>query len=321
MKKKTLTIVLCQTRELDHTYNLMRKNLLNPLNSDLAYCGAVITDPREITLKGQFKFIWELNEPTDWIAEIDRYQIGDSWKQLVENFPHLFGGTGLHNSNGSGLIIMYWRDLLRTFITPQILEAYEWFVITRSDFMWISSHPNVRHLKGEQIYFLDGEKYGGVSDRHMIFHRDFANAMFSLAEPIFFDSQRLNHSLMASKNIPPRNEVNPEYYLKFRLENLGIFSKVKFLPYLGYTIRYASTSTRWSTGEYSERKGLYIKYPREFYAARIAKFVIRGGYVWKKIINNQASWTYGLYLSLTSRAFKMDSMPEGQSKIRKFLSF
>ena len=44
-----------------------------------------------------------------------------------------------------------------------------------------------------------------------------------------------------------------------------------------YSIREEGAHTSWASGRYSDRLGLYIKYPRELYATRIARAVLLGG--------------------------------------------
>ena len=262
MRKKTLTVVLCQTRESELTYNSLRKNVLKPLKSDLAFCGSSQQDDThdDILLK-KSRYVWNFDEPLDWGQACDQISTREgNWRDLARLSKAFLGGTGYQDSVGSGIIIMYWREVLRVCLTKKILDSYEWFVITRSDFYWEIEHPKIKLLDADQIYFLDGEKYGGLSDRHIIFHRKYADRILKIAEPIFKDSKELGKKLQNSQI----DNLNPEQYLNYIFKEFNLLQHVTFIPYLGYTIRQAQTSTRWSKGVFNDELGLFVKYPEEY---------------------------------------------------------
>lgn len=265
-KNKTLTVILCQTRETSLTYDSLRKNVLSPLKSDLAFCGSLDVDSNkdDHSFLQHCRFIWAQDEPLDWIDACDDLSIdGGAWRALAAIHPNFLGGTGYLDSVGSGIIIMFWREILRAKLTEEIISSYEWFVITRSDFFWKVKHPKVKNLNENFIYLLDGEKYGGISDRHIIFHRNFAEKVLSMATPIFQDAKTIEAELRELSH----GYLNPEIYLDFIAKRFEFKENIRFLPYLGYTIRGANTKTRWSTGTYDARLDLYIKYPEEYQAA------------------------------------------------------
>jgi hypothetical protein len=275
MTGKTLTVVLCQSREFEHTYHSLEKMVLGPLQSDLAFCGSHTPVPGNM-IETVVQHYWHHEEPNDWVEAINGIsQIDYSWRPLLDLDPAFLGGTGLGDSVGSGAIIMYWREILRGHITERILNEYEWFVITRSDFLWLTPHPEVGSLNSEEIYFLDGEQYGGISDRHIIFHRKFAPEIFGIASPIFQNSDQLLAQLSRIEG-----HLNPEVFLKFRFETMNLAKNIRFLPYLGFTIRHEGTETRWSQGEFSPKHGLYLKYPLEFEKARRIALIMRKAEHW-----------------------------------------
>jgi hypothetical protein len=281
--KKTLTIVLCQTRESALTYRSLKKNVLRPLKSELAFCGSSDANSESSTdqiLKNS-RYVWNFQEPKDWAKACDAISVDKgAWRNLVNLSPTFLGGTGYSKSVGSGIIIMYWREILRKNISKEVLETYEWFVITRSDFFWKIKHPKVKYLNKRCIYLLDGERYGGISDRHIIFHRDLAKKVLSLAEPIFCDADNLVQEL----KLLNLDFLNPEIYLAFMIEKYNLSGHLKFLPYLGYTIRRPETKTRWSEGTYNEKLGLYVKYPEEYRLANEYFKKFRSQNKWRKYL-------------------------------------
>jgi len=282
MQKKTLTIVLCQTRESKSTYDSLVSNVLVPLESDLAFCGSYNQgDDRALDLIiANSKYIWNIPEPENWVTACDAISTdGGRWKELSQISPMFLGGAGLEGTVGSGLIIFYYRALLNKCLTPTIIESYDWFVITRSDFLWKVSHPGVSLLDSERIYILDGEKYGGISDRHMIFSKKYAKQILSLAEPIFSAAFELTDKL-----IPHSEDLNPEKYISLSLAEKNLDRHLSYFPYLGYTIRHVDTSTRWSQGIWNENFGYFIKYPEEYIQTNESQFYLRSQDDWKKYI-------------------------------------
>jgi hypothetical protein len=237
--------------------------VLRPLKSELAFCGST-DDNSELSgdqILKNCRYIWNFQEPKDWAKACDDISTDQgAWRNLVKLSPTFLGGTGYSESLGSGIIIMYWREILRKKISNEVLETYEWFVITRSDFFWKIKHPKVKYLNKRYIYLLDGERYGGISDRHIIFHRDLAKKVLSLAQPIFSDANNLEWEL----KLLNLDYLNPEIYLAFMIDKYKLSEQIKFLPYLGYTIRRPQTKTRYSEGTYYEKLGLFIKYPEEY---------------------------------------------------------
>ncbi len=290
MGSKTLTIVLCQTREGNFTFSSLVENVLRPLQSDLAFCGSAkkVAEDKILTAS---QFVWNFSEPDDWAKACDSISSNDSnWRDLCSFGDAFLGGTGYANTKGSGLIIMYWREILRHSLTTELLNKYEWFVITRSDFQWIVRHPDLELLSEEQIYLLDGEKYGGISDRHLIFHRSLAKQIFEIASPIFHEAQELVQEFEEKKV----KDLNPERFLLMMLESNGLADKIRFLPYLGFTIRHSETQTRWSQGVYSKKLDLHVKYPAEYRDAYRARFAINSNKDWSRILRGRLHLRYSI---------------------------
>ena len=52
-----------------------------------------------------------------------------------------------------------------------VLDRYDRFVLTRSDFFWLSSHPPLDVLDPDMIWVPEGQDYGGLNDRHLVASR------------------------------------------------------------------------------------------------------------------------------------------------------
>jgi hypothetical protein len=312
---KTLTIVLCQTRESSHTFESLRDKVLSPLSSDLAFCGN--TDSLESNkILENSQYVWNFPEPENWASACDKVSTNESdWRTLCKFGNTFLGGSGYADTVGSGLIIMYWREILRIMMTKEIISKYEWFVVTRSDFKWVVEHPQVNLLREERIYFLDGEKYGGVSDRHIIFHRTNAEKIFSLASPIFHYSKNFATHLEKLEI----SELNPERYIHIVLNQMGAGRRIHFLPYLGFTIRHEGTQTRWSSGSFSKKHNCYIKYPTELRASSKAKLIIKTQEDWELILSGEGSLVINTRKLISKLFDSRDYYNKGMGKINKLL--
>ena len=61
--------------------------------------------------------------------------------------------------------------LLHGLQQDDVLDRYDRFVITRSDFVWLCPHPPLSVLDRGAIWLPDGEYYGGFTDRHLVVSR------------------------------------------------------------------------------------------------------------------------------------------------------
>lgn len=311
MDNKTLTVILCQTREGNYTFDSLQQKVLLPLSSDLAFCGSADKD-EEDKIIANAKYVWNHPEPSDWAEACDGISTNNSnWRDLCTFGRNFLGGAGFQDSIGSGIIIMYWREILKQSLTDEILNKYDWFVITRSDFNWVVEHPDFKLLDPKFLYFLDGEKYGGVSDRHIIFHSSYASQVLSIADGIFHNSAELETALSES----PIKDLNPEKYIYITLERMGLQQNIKFIPYLGYAIRHENTKTRWSSGTFSPKHGFYIKYPTEFIQSLKNKYVIRNQEDWRHILNGD----HDLWLSLRALISKTFHMKHQLGRVKRKL--
>ena len=277
---KTLVVILCQTRELERTFEGMKRYLLGPTKADLGLCVAGDSEDVCATAK-QYgaKHAWSFAEPEDWDCAFSAMAGRKDWSVLQKFKPEygLFGGIA--NLCGSGAIIMYFRDYFRRRMAQEkILDEYDWLIFTRSDFQWVAEHPHPKLLNPEHLYHMDGEKYGGVSDRHSVVHRNHFSEFLSVSAPIFEDPAKLVEELIQSNG----KVNNPETYIAWKLECFGLAEKIRFFPYCAYAIRSEGGTTRWSQGKWNERLGCYVKYPAEYLLSRSSARCFRNQEDWKE---------------------------------------
>jgi hypothetical protein len=75
---------------------------------------------------------------------------------------------------------------------------------------------------------------------------------------------------------------NPECVLKLHLEESGLLGRVRFFPYVMFTVRGTADQTRWAAGRYDEELGIYVKYPLEKESAERYAW-IRSSQDWERL--------------------------------------
>jgi len=281
MANDTLIIIMNQDRDLDLTMLKIEEFLVKPLNADLAFCGSWKSHHAKF-LRKKLKFDWSIEEPTDWVKEIDRASDGadGNWRELIqfgEQYgSHFLGPTILGASTGSGAIGLFWRLHLQKSLSDAVIDSYKWFVLTRSDWFWSVPHPNLVALDEEKIYVFAGESYEGLNDRHLIISNKHLRKFLKIPDLIF------KYPSQTSKSLKKLNmyNLNCERFYKFSISYVGLLDKIVEVPYMGFLVRHANSHTRWASGVYNKKLGLFVKYPNE------RKMALQTG----KYIKTSSSW-------------------------------
>jgi hypothetical protein len=283
---RVLVVVLGQTRAWELTFESIAANVLDELGADLALCGSD-RDQRPNPFYERAKFIWRTPEPDDWAEVYDRTVGDSSWRVLLRPGENTFGGIrDVENPQVGvgGLLIYVWRFLGESLERDGLIDAYSWLIITRSDFLWPVPHPDVRYLSNRRIYVLDGEQWGGVSDRHYVVPRRLVRRFLRVPDPVFTDPRRLRRRLDRRSAAQGWTALNPERFFAARLKELGLWRRVRFLPYIPYLVRAEGGSTAWSRGVFDEELGCYVKYPAERESSQISQSFVRDQGSWRRYL-------------------------------------
>ena len=289
--ESTLVIVLAETRAHEHTYDLFRSNLLDVYGADLCLC--VGRNEREDTSNPFYleaKYIWTYDEPEDWGDAFDHAQragghSGD-WRQLLAIKDQWLGGVrGVGAHPGSAGILLFFRWFLKASLLEHgVVNEYDRFVVTRSDFVHPVPQVPLAALDPDFIWIPDGEDYRGITDRHVVGSRRDILDVLSVADDVIADPDALHEQMQAQHE--PR--WNLERYLAFSYERLGLAGRVRRYPYVMYAVRSPDGHTRWAKGSFSDQHGYFIKYQAEYRGARIARW----------IIGSKGDWSQGVLLML-----------------------
>ena len=265
-------------------------NNTNNINNDLQYPKQYIDDINNIDLiinhdnnvDNDNEYIVVKNENTiytkknnvsinnnynNYIADnnVDTYKKHLHWKEFVNIESYLFGG--IKNSLGScGLILFYRWFLLQKLNENNLINLYDRFIITRSDYIYELPHPKMEILDEKYIWIPNGEDYGGFTDRHVILSKNNIEVLLNIFNNMVLESNKFFIFLKKE------NEKNPDYNNIYNLEKLiyynlkfcNVLHLVKRYPYIMYTVRNIDGTTRWTHGNFDNNLGYYIKYSNEY---------------------------------------------------------
>jgi hypothetical protein len=110
----------------------------------------------------------------------------------------------------------------------------------------------------ECIWIPDAEHYGGYTDRHVVLSRKHVAPYLNILNNFV---KRSNEYFMKMKD---KCTWNLEQLIKFHLDQNNVLNCVKEFPYVMYSVRNISGSSRWALGELDETLGYYIKYKSEY---------------------------------------------------------
>lgn len=272
MKTKTLVILLGNARGGEETWGRMYKYLIEPYNADLALLFGKTSD-KSSSLYHKAKFIWEINEYTDWWKYFEKYFSTRLFNIFKINEIEGLGG-GISNFRGSGAIIFAFRHFLRNNYRD-ILLKYDRLILTRSDFYYIDYHPI---LNNDFFYILEGEKYGGFTDRHHIFPSSLLDKVLGINE--YLDEEK-NYKYLITK------KLNPERALFEFFQHNQLIQKIKFCKRVQFIVSKKNESKRWSytKGYMFNSDSLLIKYQKEYYTALRNKYGIFVGLILRIIFH------------------------------------
>ena len=204
MSKNTLVIIFAQTRSWEKTFHSFEKTVLCHHNFDLACCISESDPPSEFEKRS--KYVMKAPEYDDFGigVENEAEELGyskDEWKKIFQLKDQFLGGIGESGHPGSAGILLFYRlFLLRKLKELQIENNYEWFIITRSDYIHLSIHPNTNDLNNNFIYIPDGEQYGGFTDRHAIIPKKYLYNYLSVMIPFIVNPDKCIASMKHKQN-------------------------------------------------------------------------------------------------------------------------
>lgn len=273
----TLVIVLAETRASELTFENAKSYLIDELNADLCICIGINKDynyENEFYKLAKYKFLYD--EPDNYadafdyaekeiLQSVDCSEIKNPrvpWREFLKLKDQFLGGIKIDPSidhpGSAGILIFFRWFLLKNLKEFDLINKYDRFVITRSDYIYRLPHPKMEILDGQYIWIPDEEKYGGVTDRHVVLSKPFVEPYLNILNCFILRSYEY-YSIMMNFQF-----WNLERLILFHLQ-LNNYSKyVKFFPYVMFSVRSINGTTRWSQGVFNTEMNCYIKYMTEY---------------------------------------------------------
>ena len=281
MSPRTLVIILGQLRAAQLTWNNFKENVLDQLGADLAVC---VPDNSFFDFTNPFyvsaRYRWLVPDATDFAAIFDRiqYLLGstEDWRVLCDVRGSWLGKIQQSNQPGAAAVLFVLRwFMLNNIQAAGLAGVYDRFIITRSDFYYLCPHPPLEYLDNNNLWFPDGEDYGGLCDRHLVVSVADLFTSCNLIEELLIRPQEMR-SLMIK-----RSNWNIEQVIAMHFSRKNLMSKVKRFPYIMFLVRVPEDPTAWAAGEYIADVNMIVKYPSELKKAARYRSLIRSNEDWR----------------------------------------
>ena len=255
--ERVLVCLLASTRAHQLTFPSFKRQVLDELEADLAL--ALLVDEK-YDYSNPFwrhaKYRWTVPDFDDYGEAFDLAQRqlwqqnipAPNWRSMLR-IKGIWQG-GIHSQDpqpSKSSILPFCRWLLLHHLREEgVLDCYDRFVITRSDFVWLCPHPPLTILDRRAIWVPDGEDYGGVNDRHLVASRDDVVNCLNVIDDVLLNPEQLYEDMKHD-----HSDWNDEKFLAHHLHRKGILNKVRRFPYVMYSARrLRDNSPTWSRGAY-----------------------------------------------------------------------
>jgi hypothetical protein len=234
--ERVLVCLLASTRAHQLTFTSFKRNVLDELNADLALALAIDENYDYANRYWQHaKYRWTAPDFRDVGRLFDlaqhsfchQYNVSaPDWRPMLQIKGIWQGGiqsSEPERTYSSIQTFCRWL-LLNGLQRDAILDCYDRFIITRSDFVWLCPHPPLSILDRDAIWVPDGEDYGGLNDRHLIVSRPDVVNCLNVIEDMLLHPVELRKQM---KSEPDYYHWNNELIFAYHLTRKGLFEKVK----------------------------------------------------------------------------------------------
>ncbi len=186
------------------------------------------------------------------------------WRYYLQFKDQFLGGIkDLHHQHpGSAGILIFFRWFLHKKLKESgLINEYDRFIISRSDFIYRLPHPSLYLMNPQYIWIPDCEHYQGYTDRHVVLSKENIHYYLNIFENMVVHSHDF-YFQMKSLN---KSNWNLEQFIKFNFKYNQVLNKVKEFPYIMFTVRNIDGTSRWSHGTFNNDLNCFVKYQSEFH--------------------------------------------------------
>lgn len=265
---RVLVILAGNIRGGPYAWQSLDQHLIKFYNAELALIGPELQNFNQEVPFNTAKYVWHLPDPsTEELGNIfDSISNSSLWRQISTSAEYLGGLPGYKRL--SAALMRYTRYIIgRKIEVYNLASAYDWFVYTRSDFLYMCPPAHLEYLSKDFIYAPDTSDWGGVNDRHWVIPADkMMKAMNEIVDitanaSIWIEATRTLGREVPGNSFGPNSEAAVQFY--FRRVNL----QVKLLTHTGMTVKREVDPTRQSNGHIVPELmayGLRVKYLEEY---------------------------------------------------------
>lgn len=204
-----------------------------------------------------------VNEPH--VVSYHKSSIQLHWRDLFAINEQFMGGVvddGRNYPGSAGILVFFRWFLLQKLRENNLIEKYDRFVITRSDYLFQVPHVDVSMLDEQYVWIPDEEHYGGYTDRHAVLSKGNIEDYLDIMNSFVKDSMNYLYKLTTNSSV---RVCNLETLIKYHLTVYkGNPDYIKTFPYVMYAVRATDGTTRWGLGRWSDEYNYYIKYDGEY---------------------------------------------------------
>lgn len=254
-KKNTLIIIPSETRNIDLTYDNLKKYIIKPNNADI---GCFISEDCPLTdIETDSKYVFKLPEYNDHIDGLF-----NELKFISKESINKIKKRTMTSYQKSTFIHVYYRlFILRMLKENNLIDKYDWFIINRSDLKH-TLEINVEELDEKSVYLPNGEFYYGLPDRFAIISKKNIEDWLNIFnEEHFIEFHKIIKPSQGDSNI-----FGPEKMTKYNKEKKNI--NIKFIKYSFFCVKKNDgQQTNIGSSFYHKELDLIIKYKKEYYEA------------------------------------------------------
>jgi hypothetical protein len=287
--ERVLVCIISSTRGHDVTFAAFKRHVLDELHADLALAIAVDEHYDYSNPYWQHaKYRWTVPDVRDFAETFDAAQRAwaerhhrdpPDWRSILAVSGIWLDRIGPSDAPPSACgIALFCRWLLLQGLTDAgLLDRYDRFIITRSDFAWLGPHPPPSVLDPRHIWIPHGEDYEGLADRHLVAARADVADCLDLIEPILARAPELRQEMH------DHEDWNSEQYLRHHLASKHRLDDVRRFPNVAYLARHPrDNSATWSRGRYDAALGHFVKYDTECDSASAMAALVRTRADWER---------------------------------------
>jgi hypothetical protein len=197
------------------------------------------------------------------------------WREFTQLPFHGWGvkGSIMEKPVSSGILVFFRWFLLKNLIEQGLIDKYDRFIITRSDYIYQLPHPKVEYMNDRNIWIPDSEHYSGYTDRHAVLSRKNIVQYLNIFNNFVFRSNEYFYALKNIQSWPNyvnnfpyihSGTFNLEQLIVFHLKQNNVFHLVQEFPYVMHTVRNLDGKSNFSAWEFLHEDGYYVKYPSEY---------------------------------------------------------